>query len=77
MVDQALSIVVSARLRDLRVAKGKTIGEMADDTGIGASAIRNYEVGLRTPCDSNKLTIARYFGKTVDDLFYSPPGHDT
>lgn len=71
MADQVQSIIISTRLRDLRVAKGKTIGEMAVDTGIGASALRNYELGLRVPCDANKLTIARYFGRSVDDLFYS------
>ena len=43
---------------------------MADDTGLGDSALRNYEIGLRIPNDAAKLTIARYFGKTVDELFY-------
>lgn len=49
---------------------GKTITEMAVDTGLGGSALRNYELGIRVPCDDNKLIIARYFGKTVDELFY-------
>jgi transcriptional regulator with XRE-family HTH domain len=62
--------VIGSRIRDLRESMGKTIAEMADDTGLGDSALRNYEIGLRIPNDAAKLTIARYFGKTVDELFY-------
>lgn len=62
--------IIGSRIRDLRESMGKTIAEMADDTGLGGSALRNYELGIRVPCDDNKLVIARYFGKTVDELFY-------
>lgn len=69
--------VIGSRIRDLRESMGKTIAEMADDTGLGDSALRNYEIGLRIPNDAAKLTLARYFGKTVDELFYCVLGHET
>lgn len=62
---------ISQRLKDLRVKKGKTIFEMAEETGLGASAISNYESGLRVPIDSVKVILARYFGVTVEELFFT------
>lgn len=44
--------------------------EIADGTGISLSLYGMYERGERNPSDDNKLILARFFGMSVDDLFY-------
>ena len=58
-------------LRDLRLAKGKTIAQMSEETGLGETALRNYEGGLRIPRYTAMFTIAAYFETTVDAIFFS------
>ena len=61
--------VVSEKLRKLR---GKmSIFEVSEGTGIGVSALLNYEAGLRIPNDEAKAAIANFFHVTTDELFYS------
>lgn len=59
---------IGNRLRRLRGEK--TIREVSEATGIEPSTIGMYELGLRTPRDSNKEILADYFGLTVQELFY-------
>lgn len=54
------------KLRGIRTRRG-----VATETGIGYSALSNYEAGIRIPNDEVKLVLARYYGVTVDELFYS------
>ena len=63
---------IGPKLRELRLARGKTIAEMADETGLGATALSNYENGIRIPRDPIKVILAEYLGKSVEELFYSP-----
>ena len=71
-MDQAFEMDAAARkLRELRVAKGKTVCQMSDETGLGRTAITNYENGIRTPKDAVKVKLARYFEKSVDEIFFS------
>lgn len=62
---------IAKKLKALRVARGKTIVEMSDETGIGRTALTNYELGIRVPRDEVKLRLAHYFETSVDDLFFS------
>lgn len=62
---------IAERLLTLRLAKGKTVAEMSDETGIGQNAIRNYEGGWRIPRDEVKIKLAHYFNKSVTSIFYS------
>ena len=66
---------MARRLKDLRAAKGKTIAEVSDETGIGETALRNYECGLRVPRYVAMFKLADYFGTTVDEIFFEPAGH--
>lgn len=56
------------RLLDLRKQKNKTIAEMAKDTGISASAISNYERGIRKPDADTLIALAKYFDCSTDYL---------
>lgn len=59
------------RLRDLREEAGKTTSEVSIATGIGESALRNYECGMRIPRYKAMFKLAEYYGKTVDYIFFS------
>ena len=55
----------------LRMLRGdRTLSEVSDATGIGISALGNYELGLRMPRDEAKLALANYYGMSVGELFY-------
>lgn len=60
--------MIGRKLKHLRGAR--TIQEVADATGIDPSTIGMYEIGQRVPRDNNKITLANYFGLTVQELFY-------
>lgn len=66
---------IGNKLRELRGAK--TIAEVSEATGIGESALRNYEGGLRIPRDYVKLVLSKYYGIPVGDLFFASDLHET
>ena len=57
-----------ARLRELR--GGRTQQEVAAELGISKSALAMYEQDKRTPRDKVKIKLARFYGKTVQFIFY-------
>lgn len=59
---------IGKRLRKLR--GNRTIQEVSDATGLGWSTICMYELGRRVPEDQNKVTLARYYKVTVQELFF-------
>ena len=60
-------------LRDLRGEK--TQEEIARAIGITKSSWAMYERGERTPRDEVIIQIAKYFGKTVQEVFFTPIEH--
>lgn len=60
-------------LRELR--GGKTQEEIAKDIGITKSAWAMYERGERIPRDEVKVKIAKYFGRTIEELFFTQKEH--
>lgn len=62
--------MMARRLKELRNANGKSISEVSIDTGIGETALRNYECGLRIPRYIAMFKLADYYGTTVDELFF-------
>ena len=66
------SIEVGRRLRKLR--GGETRDDVAAAVGISASALGMYECGQRMPRDEIKISLANYFGTTVQDLFFDDIG---
>lgn len=60
---------IGKRLKELR--GDKTLNEVATDVGISVSALGMYETGRRVPNDSIKIALAKYYGKTVDAIFFA------
>ena len=57
----------------LRKLRGdRTQEEIADALGITKSSWAMYERDERVPRDEVKIRIANFFGKTVQELFYTP-----
>lgn len=58
--------------RKLVLLRGnKTREEVAADLGISCSALGMYEQGNRIPRDETKIKIATYYGKSVEEIFFS------
>ncbi|MDY3691787.1 MAG: helix-turn-helix transcriptional regulator [Dysosmobacter sp.] len=60
-------------LRDLR--GDKTQEEIAQAVGITKSSWAMYEREERIPRDEVKIQIAKYFGKSVQDIFFRQIEH--
>ncbi len=59
---------VAERLKSLRGAT--SLSRMAKATGLTKQALCNYESGRRVPRDETKIIIARYFGRSVQEIFF-------
>lgn len=49
----------------------KTREEVAKAVGVSLSAMAMYETGARIPRDETKKRIAKYFGVTVEEIFFT------
>lgn len=61
--------VIGERLKKLR--GDKTVRQVAGDVGISPSALTMYEIGERTPRPPVMVKIAKYYGTSVEDLFFA------
>lgn len=61
--------VIGNRLRELR--GDKTQKEVADAVGVTAMAVCQYEAGTRVPSDQVKVALSEYFGRTVENIFFT------
>lgn len=60
----------------LKVLRGNRSQEvMAKELNITKSSLAMYERNERIPRDEVKVRIAKYFGKTVQELFYNYDEH--
>ena len=59
----------AAKLRSLR--GDKTIEEIATALGVSKSSVCMYELGERTPKDEVKVKYAKYFGVSVESIFFT------
>ena len=48
----------------------KKLKDVATDLKVTTSALSNYENDYRVPRDETKRKIARYYKKTVDEIFF-------
>ena len=60
---------IGNRLKALR--GDRSLEQIAKDTGISRSALNMYELGERMPRDAKKIILAEYFGKGVEEIFFS------
>lgn len=62
-------VVIADKLVALRGRK--TQMEVANDIGISLSALVMYETGNRIPRDEIKVRLAKYYGQTVEAIFFN------
>lgn len=60
--------IIGERLQILRGTK--TREEVANAVGVSISAMSMYENGERIPRDGIKIAFSRYYGKTVQEIFF-------
>lgn len=60
---------VAERLIRLRGKKSRR--EVASAVGVSVSTISMYENGERIPRDDIKIRLAKYYGKTVQEIFFN------
>lgn len=63
---------IGKRLAELRNKAGKTQQEVASDNGTSVSAIAMYEAGKRIPRDEVKASLANYFHRSIEEIFFAP-----
>lgn len=63
------------RLRELRGER--SLDEVAEAVGVTRQAIFMYETEERTPRDETKVKLAKFFGKTVQEIFFDSECHET
>ncbi|MEI7667453.1 MAG: helix-turn-helix transcriptional regulator [Erysipelotrichaceae bacterium] len=61
-------VKIGMRLMALRGTK--TREEVGYFTKITCKSLESYERGYRMPVDAAKVKLARYYGVTVDSIFY-------
>ena len=61
--------VIGERLKTLRGER--TQSDVANAVGVTLMAISQYERGERIPSDEMKLSLAKYFNTTVEELFFA------
>lgn len=62
---------IGKNLKELRQKAGLSREEVSAALGVGLSALAMYERGERTPRDEIKIRIARFYEKSVDEIFYT------
>lgn len=64
-------LTVGEKLKELRIAKGKSRSEVAKAVGVSSSAIAMYERDERIPRDDVKRKIAGFYKKNVSTIFFA------
>ena len=67
---------VGPRLRDLRTRRGRTLADVADETGVSVSTLSRLESGLRRPSLDLLLPLAQAYRVPLDDLVGAPASGD-
>lgn len=62
-------------LTKLREAHNLSQKELADKMGLSQPMIAMMEAGERRGSDATKLKVAKFFGKTVDEIFFTKNNH--
>ena len=60
---------VDNRVRELREAKGLSQGALAAEMWVSRQTINSIEVGRYVPSLPLALSLARYFGQSVEEMF--------
>lgn len=55
----------------IKLRNERTQKEVAEAIGLSQSTYAMYETGKRIPTDSNKIKIANYYKKSVQEIFFA------
>ena len=58
-------------IRDLRASAGLSQGRLATEMGVSRQTINAIETGRYTPSLPLAIALARYFGRTVEEVFHA------
>lgn len=67
--DRMNAYKIGRRLKRLR--QDRPLKEVARANGISVSALSMYECGTRIPRDEIKIKLARYYDKTIEEIFFA------
>lgn len=63
--------IIGKNIKHLRMMRGETMDELGSVLHVTKSTVEGYESGRRLP-DAKKLeVIAKYYGKTVDEMMHN------
>lgn len=62
--------------RLVRLRGDKSQSKVAKDVGIATSTLGMYETEQRIPRDSVKIALAKYYGTTVQKIFFEEECHE-
>ena len=64
-----MSLSIQERLKDLRVERGLTLGQLAEQTGLSKSALGSYETeDFKDISHYALIRLAKFYGVTADYL---------
>ena len=63
-------MVLTNRVRELRLARGASLADVANAIGMDRAQLHRVERGIAGCADEKKLLLAEYFGVGVADLFF-------
>lgn len=64
-----MSLSIQERLKDLRVERGLTLGQLAEQTGLSKSALGKYEADdFKDISPFSIVTLAKFYGVSTDYL---------
>jgi len=66
--------LIAKRLIELR--GGMSQEHVAKQVGISPAALSMYENAERVPRDEIKLKLSKFYGKSVQDIFFKHQGHE-
>ncbi|MGG1696907.1 helix-turn-helix transcriptional regulator [Bacillus zhangzhouensis] len=66
--------LIGRRLLELRADKPRN--EVAEAVKISVSALQMYETGQRIPRDEIKIKLAKYYKKSVQEIFFASKHHE-
>jgi transcriptional regulator with XRE-family HTH domain len=64
--------MINQRIKELRLKKGKSQGQLSEDLGIKRSTLAGYEAGSNEPSIEKLKLFADYFEISIDELVLGP-----
>lgn len=66
-----LLMTVGEKLKNIREDKGLSVDDVAQDLDLTRQAIYNYEANIRMPRDEIKIKLAKYYKRSVEEIFFN------